>query len=89
VEAEEWLRFITDPDPLPRVTYSGTTRVPGIVPAIYYRAGIEWAFQSRGQFRGMLLVTNKTVNSAFDVVEPVAERFSYAPLLLLRFVAKL
>jgi hypothetical protein len=89
-ELEEWLRYVVDPDPLARVAYATPTdRVPGVVPRVYYRAGVEWAFQEQGRFRGMLLLTNKTVNSDLDIAVPVATRFSDATVLLLRFVAKL
>jgi len=90
LELEEWVRYVVDPDPLPRNAYvAGFGRVPGVIPRVYYRAGIEWAFQEQGRFRGMLLLTNKTVASDFDVTYPTQTRFSDAHLLLLRFVARL
>jgi hypothetical protein len=81
---------VVDPDPLSRIAYATPTdRVPGVIPRVYYRVGVEWAFQEQGRFRGMLLLTNKTVNSDVDVAVPVATRFSGGTVLLLRFVAKL
>lgn len=85
-----WLRFVSDPGPLPRVVYSqGAGRVPGVLPTVTYRAGVEVRIDRPVAFRALALITNKTVNSAISIVEPVEQRFSRVPLLLLRLEASL
>ncbi|MHB8872823.1 MAG: hypothetical protein ACYC8T_03980 [Myxococcaceae bacterium] len=86
-ELEGWLRFVADPGALPRVVYSDGTRIPGVIPGITYRAGLEYRVERPVAFRVLAAVTNKTVNSAFWIVQPVEQRFSRAPLLLLRLEA--
>ena len=89
-DLEGWLRFVADPGVLPRVVYAeGLGRVPGVVPSLAYRAGLEVRIDKPVPFRALALFTNKTVNSSGWITEPVEQRFSRAPLLLLRLEASL
>lgn len=81
-EAEGVIRFVSAGTPA-QVRFIDGQRLPGILPDLYYRAGLEVRPSFLPRARLSALVTNKLVNSDESPIDPVGQRFVDRPLLAL------